>query len=157
MRSAGEIKRELLKLRFDRKFRLPLSLIAKDSRCTPQQVISAMKLEATETVQRRIDAYLDAGHLHEHRKGTRLLYRIERMSDELYREFGARSLPMRDIQLMPVERQKRMLVAMHWRAKRLLRRKFFEETGAELRLSDGLSYWRAKTRALSRKGIVAPH
>lgn len=157
MRSAGQIKTELLRLRFDRKFRLPLAVIAKDARCSPPQVISAMKLEATETILRRLDAYLDAGHLHQHRKGTRLLYQIERLSDEMYREWGARSLPMRDVQLMPAERQRRLLTAMNWRAKRLLRLEFLKETGVELKLADGLSYWKAKAKAEARKGIVAPH
>ena len=157
MRSAGQIKTELIRLRFDRKFRLPLAVIAKDSRCSPPQVISAMKLEATEVILRRLDAYLDAGDLHVHKKGTRLLYQIERLSDELYREFGARSLPMRDVQLMPTERQRRLHTAMHWRAKRLLRGVFLKETGVELRLADGLSYWKAKIKAQARKGLVASH
>lgn len=157
MRTAGQIKTELIRLRFDRKFRLPLAVIAKDSRCSPPQLISAMKLEATEVILRRLDAYLDAGHLHKHTKGTRLLYQIERLSDEMWREWGARSLPIRDVQLMPVERQRRLLTAMNWRAKRLLRHEFMKETGVELRLADGLSYWKAKTKAQTRKGLVASH
>lgn len=157
MRTAGQIKTELIRLRFDRKFRLPLAKIAKDARCSPPQIISAMKLEATETILRRLDAYLDAGHLHTHTKGSRLLYQIERLSDEMWREWRARSLPMRDVQLMPTERQRRLLTAMHWRAKRLLRLEFKEETGIELKLADGLSYWKAKAKAQARKGVVASH
>lgn len=157
MRTAGQIKAELIRLRFDRKFRLPLAKIAKDARCSPPQLISAMKLEATEVILRRLDAYLDAAHLHVHTKGSRLLYQIERLSDEMWRQWGARSLPMRDVQLMPRERQLRLHTAMHWRAKRLLRLEFKKETGVDLKLADGLSYWKAKAKAEARKGIVAPH
>lgn len=150
MRTAGEIKTELIKLRFAK--RLPLLKVAEDSRCTVQQVMSAMKLEATEVILRRLDAYLDAGHLHVHIKGTRRLFRIERMKDELWRQFQARSLPMQDVQLMPPDRQIRLMHAMDWRLKHLLRERVKKETGIDLHFADGLSYWHCRAKVLAREG-----
>ena len=111
MRSPGEIKTELLKLR-DLKH-LPYSQIEEDSRCSKPQIVSALKLEATEDVLRRLDAYLDAKHLHlPKRSNSELLYRIEQMDRELYREFGAKTKHILTVQGMSVEQQKRLAGAM---------------------------------------------
>lgn len=151
MRTAGEIKTALIKLRFAK--RLPLIKIADDSRCSPKQVMEAMKLEASEVIQRRLDAYLDAGQLHVHVKGSRMLFRIERMQNELWREFSARSLPVRDVALLPVDRQIRLMHAMDWRLKKLLRERVKNQTGIEVHFADGQSYWRCRQKVLERSGV----
>ena len=155
MRSAGDIKRALIVLRFQKK--LPLSKIAGDSGCTPQQVMSALKLEATEVVQRRIDAYLDAGHLHKFEKHSRLLWELEQLTRELVKEYRVRTLPMRDVQLLPVEKQLRMRNAMNWRLKRLLREKWQKEHGTPIHFLDSQTYWTCKAKVLTREGKLAPN
>ena len=144
LRSAAEIKRELIILRFTKK--IPLVRIARDSRCGIPQVIAAMKLQATELIQRRLDAYLDAGHLHVIDKKTKLLDKIERMTFELRREFEQRSLPMKDVQLLSIDQQQRLANAMDWRLKKCLREKFKAQIGWELLIRDGESYWAAKAK-----------
>jgi hypothetical protein len=153
MRTQLQIKQELERLRFDRKHQLPIAKIAQDSRCNQRQVTDAMTLNASETVLRRLDAYLDAGHLHHLDKDSKLLNRIEWLKNELYREYQARSIPMEDVMRLPLERQKRLFTAMQWRAKRLLREKIEKESGARLYFPDGLSYWRCKAKVIARGGI----
>lgn len=150
MRTADQIKSELIQLRFTK--RIPLSKIAEDSRCSPQSVIQAMKLEASETIQRRLDAYLDAKNLHVVTKETKLLNSIEHMNRELWIEFKAHSIPMKDVALMPAWRQERLRLAMDWRLKKLLRERVEKEIGKPLKFSDGESYWRIKAKILTRKG-----
>lgn len=155
MRTAGEIKKELIFLRFDKTKRLPLVKIAKDSRCSPVQVMDAMRMIASETIQRRLDAYLDAKDLHVKSKDTMRLRKIENLTRELWNEYEARSLPVKDVMLLSPARQERLLIAMEWRAKRLLREKFHKETGVEIHFSDGLNYWRCKTQAATRQGKLS--
>jgi hypothetical protein len=155
MRTAGDIKRGLIELRFGRK-KLPLAKIAQDAGCTPRHVIAAMKMEATEVIQRRLDAYLDAGHLHRYEKHTRLLWELEQMTRELVNEYHVRTLPMRDIQNLPPERQQRMKNAMSWRLKTLLREKWKAEHGSEIHFLDSQSYWTCKAKVLTREGKLAP-
>lgn len=155
MRSAGEIKRELIVLRFQK--RLPLVKIAEDCGCSVQQIMSAMKLEATEVIQRRIDAYLDAKHLHKHEKNTRMLWDLEQLTRELVSVYNARTLPMRDIQNLSPEQQKRMRNAMHWRLKTLLRDRWRNDHGTEIHFRDSQSYWTCKAKVLTREGKLAPN
>lgn len=155
MRSPGEVKTALIQLRWGKK--LPLVKIAKDSGCTPRQLMDAMQMTASETICRRIDAYLDAKHLHVYEKSTKLLYKIEQMREELWREFKAKSLPMRDVQLMPKDRQIRLANAMDWRLKRLLREKVEKEHQIQIHFEDSASYWRCKAKILTREGKLAPH
>lgn len=155
MRTPLEIKHELQVLRFDRtRGGLSLAQMAKDSRCSTKQITEAMALNASETILRRLDAYLDAGHLHSISKTSALLNRIEFLKNELYREYQARSIPMEDVMRLPRDRQIRLFNAMDWRAKRLLREKVEKETGSKIHFSDGLSYWRCKAKVISRGGIV---
>ena len=154
MRTAAQIKHELQKLRFDKDYRLSLAQIAKDSRCSTRQITEAMSLDASETILRRLDAYLDAGHLHELTRTSKLLNKIEFLKNELFREYAARSIPMEDVMRLSKDRQIRLFNAMEWRAKRLLREKIEKETGAKFHFSDGLSYWRCKAKILTRAGIV---
>ena len=154
MRSAGEIKRQLQVLRFSKK--LPLDKIAKDSRCTVQQVIQAFKLEASELILRRLDAYLDAGKLHVITQETKRAYAIERMSNELWFVWGLHTMKMSDVYLLSVDRQKRLQIAMNWRLKRALRGYVKEKTGKEPLFPDSATYWRCKAKVAAEIGFVAP-
>ena len=155
MRSAAQIKQELLKLRFTLK--LPLKKISDDSRCSPHQIMQAMQLNASETIQRRIDAYLDAKTLHHHDRESRLLSEIERLSYEMFKFLGVRNIPMRDVYIMPVDKQKRLFTAMNWRAKRLLREKIEQETGEPVYFPDGKTYWSCKASFYTRNGEFITH
>ena len=153
MRSAGQIKRELIELIWRK--RLPKSKIAEDARCSMHQLWSALKLEATEVVLRRLDAYLDAKDLHRHVKGSRLLSKIEMLADEIYHQFDAPSLPTKDFALMPVDKQKYIYQRMHMRAKRLLRECYEKQTGSTIIFSDGATYWKCKDKVKAR-GFTFP-
>lgn len=153
MRSAGVIKAELCKLR-DLKH-LPYAQIQEDSRCSRSQIFSALKLEATEDVLRRLDAYLDAAHLHKpKRRNSELLYRIEQMDRELWRVYGARTKHILTIQDMSVEQQKRHAAAMDFRLKQLLREKIERDTGRKPSFPDGYNYWQCKEHVRRRGAAV---
>ena len=154
MRAPGEIKTELLKLR-DLKH-LPYAKMEEDSRCSRPQILSALKLEATEDVQRRLDAYLDAKHLHVQKKDSELLYRIEQLDRELYREYGAKTKHILTVQSMSVEQQKRLFSAMDYRAKMLLKERLERDYGARIRFPDGINYWKCKEYARKRGAAVGP-
>jgi len=153
VRSAVEIKKELLRLRFT--VRMPMEQIAKDAGCQVKQVIQAMQLDASELVQRRIDAYLDAGHLHKVTKETRLLERLAHASRELGR-WQLRTIPMRDVRLLPPDKQERLYRAMQWRLKKALREHVKAIKGWEPRFADSASYHKCLSEMASRHGIVAP-
>ena len=152
MRSPGEIKLELLKLR-DLK-RLPYAKISEDSRCSTAQIVTALKLEATEPVLRKLDAYLDAKHLHVHKKDSELLYRIEQMGREIYREFGGNTVHILTVQGWSTDKQKRHAAAMDYRLKMLLKERIEREHGARIRFPDGLNYWKCKEYARARGASV---
>lgn len=63
---------------------------------------------------------------------------------------------MKDVQLMSVEQQTRMRVAMEHRLRKLLREKVEKEAGKTLYLADGVSYWRAKAAYLRKGAKLAP-
>lgn len=153
MRNQAEIKKHLLKLRFTDG--ITLVQIAKDSGCQVAQVIAAMKLEASELIQRRLDAYLDAPKLHRVTKETRLLARIENFTRELGR-WKLRTIPMRDVYLMSPDQQRRLHRAMQWRLKKHLREYVKAKKGFEPRFPDANSYWRCKAQVASKFGLVAP-
>ena len=154
MRSAGDIKRGLLDLRFSKK--LPLKKIADDSGCSVPQVIAALQLDATETVQRRLDAYLDAGKMHVHTEDTKRTFRIEQLSRECWNLWKLHTIPMRDVYLLPPERQKRLEAAITWRLKRALREYIKAKFGYEPKLADSASYWRAKAKICAKHGAIEP-
>lgn len=149
MRSAGEIRTELLKLR-DLK-RLPYAHIEENSRCSRAQITAALRMEATEDVLRKLDAYLDAKHLHEARKDSEELYQYERYSNELFRCYGARTVHPGTFQNYSRDRKKRMLAAMDFRCKQLFA-EVMRRTGSDARLPDGLNYWKCK-EYIRKRGI----
>lgn len=153
MRRLTEIKTSLIKLRF--KDGIPLAQIAKDSHCTPQQVMQAMQLEASETIFRRLDAYLDAGDLHKVTKDTKRTARIEWLTKELRQVYDLNTLPMRDIYLMSPEKQKRLEIAMNHRLKKALRERIQAETGKVIWFADSESYRRCKAKMAARFGELA--
>ena len=152
MRPAGEIKKELLKLR-DLKH-LPRVHICENARVSQYQLSSALKLEATEEVLRRLDAYLDAPHLHRRKKHSERIYRFERYDRELYMRWKAKSKHVLTFQDMSRDQQERMLSAMDYRCKRLLAEEYARK-GVDLRLPDGLNYWKCKELIEKKQALVA--
>jgi hypothetical protein len=153
LRSAVEIKKEILRLRFTN--RMPLAQIAKDSGCQVKQVVQAMQLDASELVLRRLDAYLDAPKLHKVSKETVLLERLAHATRELGR-WQLRTIPMRDVQLLSTDKQKRLYRAMQWRLKKALREHVKAIKGWEPRFADSASYHKCLAEMASKHGIVAP-
>lgn len=151
MRSAGEIKKELLKLR-DLKH-LPRAHICENARVSLHQFTSALRLEATEDVLIKLDAYLDAKHLHVRKKNSERIYRFERYDRELYMNYRAKSIHALTFQDMSADQQDRMLAAMDYRLKRLLAEKL-EREGVRVRLPDGLNYWKCKDLIEKKQALV---
>lgn len=155
MRSAGQIRAELLKLRMEN--RLSLADLGRRSRCSTGHIAAALRMDASETILRRLDAFLDAKDLHEPDKSSATLDRIERMTDELRWMYGARSIPMRDVMRLSPTKQQALARKMNWRLKRLLREKVQKDYGFEPFLPDSESYWKSKTKVLARVGVLAPY
>ena len=151
MRSAGEIKKQLLILR-DLKH-LPRSHICENARVSLHQFTTALRLEATEDVLIKIDAYLDAKHLHVRKKNSERIYRFERYDRELYCQYGAKSIHALTFQNMSYDQQDRMLASMDYRCKRLLAEKL-EREGVKVRLPDGLNYWKCKELVAKQALVV---
>lgn len=152
MRSAGEIRKELLKLRDLN--HLPRAHICESARVSLHQFNTALKMEATQDTLIRLDAYLDAKHLHVHRKNSERIYRFERYDRELYCQYGAKNKHVLTFQNMSKDQQDRMLAAMDYRCKRLLAEKL-EREGVRLRLPDGLNYWQCKELYQRKQALVA--
>lgn len=151
MRTSGQIRTELLKLR-DLK-RIPFSQLETDSRCSRHEITAALKLEATEATLRKLDAYLDAPHMHSaETRDSKAMYEYERNSNELFRVYGAKTKHPLTFQGLSYDQKKRMLAAMDYRLKCLLR-EFLELTGVKTRLPDGLNYWRCKDY-LRKRGVA---
>lgn len=117
--------------------------------------MSALKLEATEDVLRRLDAYLDATHLHVVKKSSKLLWQIEKLDRELYAVYGGRTIHPGTVQLWSRDRQKRHLDAMQYRAKNLLKRVLELKGIPYVRLPDGTDYWRWKESVCKRFQNIA--
>ena len=122
-----------------------------------KHLADALKMEASETVLRRLDAFLDAKDLHAPDKSSALLSKIEMMSNEIRRMYGERTIPMRDVMRLSTAAQQSLARKMNWRLKRLLRAKVIKDYGYEPILPDSESYWRSKTKVLARVGELAPH
>ena len=148
MRTPGEIRTQLLKLRDIR--HIPYAHLSENSRCSRGQLISALKLEATEDVLRRLDAYLDATHLHVARRDSEDLYAYEKYSTELFRVFGCKTIHPLTFQNYSADRRKRMLSAIDYRCKELLRA-VIKASGERLSLPDGYNYWRCKDYLRKRR------
>ena len=76
------------------------------------QLNTALRLEATEDVLRKLDAYLDAKHLHVRKKNSERIYRFERYDRELYCQYRAKSVHALTFQDMSIDQQDRMFAAM---------------------------------------------
>lgn len=152
MRSPGEIKKQLLILR-DLKH-LPKAHICESARVSPHQLISALKLEATQDVLIRLDAYLDAPHLHVKKKHSERIYRFEQYDRELYMRWKAKSVHVLTFQNLSMHQQDRMLSAMDYRCKRLWVEEMAEK-GVYLRIPDGLNYWKARELHEKKQALVS--
>ena len=146
MRSPADIRKYLLIVR-DRN-QLPLSEICRGSRCSRHEFFAALRFEASEDTLRKFDAYIDAPHLHTVKKETKLLFKIERMSEELYREYNCKSPHPRWIQNLPIDKQENILLAMYFRAKCYLAQMMYVETGRVYKIPDGQTYWQWKKKCL---------
>lgn len=135
---------------------MPYTVLSERSRCSRLEIINALRFEASEDTLRRLDAFLDAPQLHEHRKETRLLWAIEQLDRELYKEYGVHSMhPMR-VQKMSVDRQKRHLLALDFKAKSCFVQMIYVETGLTFKIPDGQSYWQFKIKCVRRAQAVRP-
>lgn len=152
MRSRAEIRKHLLLIR-DRN-QLPYSAISEDSRCSPSEIYAALKFEASENTLRKLDAYLDAPKLHVRRRETKLLWEIEQIDRELYKEYGIRTMHPLRVQKMSEDRQKRYLLAMYFKAKCCLVQMMYVETGLTFKIPDGQTYWQFKAKCLRRAQAV---
>lgn len=153
MRAPGEIRKQLLLIRD--KNQLPYGLLCERSRCSYNEIVSALKLEASENTLRRLDAFLDAPALHvPPEKDTRLLWEIEQLSRELYHEFRVRTAHPLRVQRLSVDRQKRMLLALNFHAKCMFVQMMHAETGLKFRIPDGQSYWQFKAKCLRRTKAI---
>ena len=132
---------------------LPRSHICEMSRVSIHQLITALKLEATEDVLRKLDAFLDAPHLHVKKKNSERIFRFERYDRELYMRWGAKSVHALTFQDMSQHQQDRMLSAMDYRCKRLLAEEL-ARNNVRIRLPDGLNYWKCKELVEKRQALV---
>jgi hypothetical protein len=142
------MRNELIRLRF--KEGLPFAQIARDAGVSPDQLKQAYKFEASETIWRRIDAYLDAGDLHKVSTDNRRIARIMKLNREMWTRYRMVSIPERDVRKLSIDRQKRLEIGMHNRLKKVLRAEAKEKTGQEPWFGDGESYWRCKAKVLAR-------
>ncbi len=121
---------------------------------SPFQLVSALKLEATQDVLIKLDAFLDAKHLHSKKKHSERIYRFEQYDRELYMRWKAKSVHVLTFQNMSMHQQDRMLSAMDYRCKRLLAEEL-ARTGVQLRLPDGLNYWKCRELFEKKQALVA--
>jgi hypothetical protein len=154
MRSAGDIKREILRLRDEKQ--IPYSRMEEDSRVSRRQILTALALEATEDVQRKLDAYLDAPHLHVFRKESALMFKFEDLDREMYRRYGLKNLHPLTFQKMSQRAKLRLLNAMHWRAKKALQDETEKQFGWRPLLPDSLNYWQCAEKVARRLRTVGP-
>lgn len=154
MRSPGEIKRAILTLR-DQK-QIPYVRMEEDSRCSRRQILSALALDATEDVQRKLDAYLDATHLHVYRKESELMYRFEDLDREMYKRYGLKNLHPLTFQKMSQRAKLRLLNAMHWRAKKALQDETQKQFNWRPLLPDSLNYWQCAEKVARRLRTLGP-
>jgi len=152
MRSAGEIRTELLKLRDLR--HLPKAHICENARVSAHELISAFKLEATELTLLKLDAYLNAPQLHVRKKHSERIYRFEQYDRELYMRWKAKSIHVLTFQDKTRDEQERTLSAMDYRCKRLMIEEYARK-GIALCIPDGLNYWKARKYVEEKQALVA--
>lgn len=152
MRPQAEIRKHILRIRD--KNELPLTLISERSRCTIDEIRAVLRLEGREETLIRLDAFLDAPDLHVQKQETRLLYQIEELDRELYREFGLRTMHPLKVQRMSAEKQKRYYNALDFKGKCCFVQMMYVETGLKFKIPDGQSYWQFKVKCLRRAQAV---
>lgn len=152
MRSAAEIRAQVLHLRDVN--HLPMTYIADTSRCSTFEVWQALKLDASETTLRKLDAFLDATHLHVVKKESQILYRIEQLNREMFKRFKARNLHPLTVQDMSFNQQRRLLNAMDSRAKQLLQAEVLEKHSVKMIFPDAYTYWQCAAKVRRRYGTV---
>lgn len=148
MRSALQIRNELLRIR-DRN-RLPYVELSRRSRCSRKEIWDAILLRATQETLIRLDAFLDAPKLHHKKSETELLWRIEELDREIYREYGEKSMHPWRVQLLSEDRQRRLYLQLDFKAKALLVKKIYAEHKVVFKIPDGQSYWHFKVKCLRR-------
>ena len=154
MRSPAEIRAQLLRIRDANQ--LPRTLIAERARVSLTQLYTVFRFEATEDTLRKLDAFLDAKKLHFRDKHSRLLWNIEDIDRELYREYGVGGMYPRSVQKMSTDRQKRYLALREFHAKCYFVQMMYVETGLKFKIPDGQTYWQFKTKCLRRAKAVCP-
>lgn len=152
MRTADELRTQLLILR-DKK-RIDSTKIAEDSRCSRAQVMQALAMKASEDVHRKLDAYLDATHLHVQERNSVIMTKIELLDQEMFHQLGLKNLHPLTVQGFSPDSKKRHLAAMHMRAKKVLCEKLEKEHKLKFTFPDALDYWECKQRACQRLGIT---
>lgn len=149
MRRPDEIRRLVLRLRDKRK--LTLATICERSRVSRHDIYSCLNMHASEDTLRKLDAFLDAPKLHERdRSQSPLAYELERLSREVWREFGMKTPHPAVFDRMSPDRQRQTFLTITWRAKFMLQKKVLAEHGIVVKVPDGATYWQYKERCLHR-------
>lgn len=149
MRAPHEIRKEILRIRDIN--RLTMTTICERARISRHEITAALGMRATEDTLRRLDAFLDAPKLHERgREQTLVEAQLERLSNEVWREFKMKTTHPKIIANMPFDKQKRLLGEITWRAKYALQRKILADHGLVVKVPDGATYWQYKERCLHR-------
>jgi hypothetical protein len=152
VRTPGEIRKHLLRIRDGNQ--LSYAMLQERSRCSYNEIMSALRLEATQDTLIRLDAFLDAPKLHVRRKETKLLWQVEEISREVWREFGMSTPHPLRVQRMSEDQQKRLYNAIDFKAKCCFVQMMYVETGLRFKIPDGQSYWQFKVKCLRRAKAV---
>lgn len=148
MRSAAEIRTGILRIRDKNK--LPLTIIAERSRCSRDELISAFTFDASENTLRRLDAYLDAPKLHRRKRGTSLIYKVERLSGELWKEYRVKTWHPNRVQDASRDELERYWGLINYIGKQELQRKMLKDHSLVVKVPDGEPYWLYKERCIRR-------
>lgn len=149
MRSPAEIRSLILRLRD--KAKLPLAVIAERSRCSRHEIITAFTFDASEQTMIRLDAFLDAPKLHKRERNSKLLYKIEKLGQEMYHFLGLKTAHPEKVARQQVWEQELTWERMNWLAKTTLQRKMLADHGLVVKVPDGEPYWLYKERCERRK------
>lgn len=149
MRTPPEIRKQLLIIR-DRN-KLTMTVIAERARVERHDILAALNMRASEGALRKLDAFLDAPKLHERDRSQNLIcHEMERLSNELWREFKFKTIHPMTFQKWSYDKQKRYYNMATWRGKGFLQRRILEQHSIVVKVPDGATYWQYKTRCLHR-------